>query len=364
MDKDKVKEYLSLDKFDPDLYLRKYVIKEYLVNSEELSEEERFELDLLYNEKFSSIVSDKYLTMFNQFMFSEEIDMVNFIRAHSLSLILYSIKLVENLMYFAYGVVDQGFVGIYSNTPEVALNEQTRYALDAIKDNNPKKWEYVERVRIMLVDGLRWNTIYSVNSEAAIGLVKYINKYKRDIVLEVYGDSIDGRLLIDEYDLEDAFMESRTALQSLYELKRGAYKELIDNGFSREYSSLYDHLYVAYTSYDGIGDSPARRKMAAKKEACVIFEEYIIAQLTEAPNLHHLYYHTPEGFNRLYSTCEQFLNVFNTDRIRGVIISDLGYGGSGAVFNTSNNDAYIENMKLLARYGIITQSEYNYYCKR
>ena len=354
---EQAKALLGMNRFNPEVtYKLDREMEKLLLRDDKESKE-------LYNEllnKFRTpVLNPDYGRMFGDFTSSHTVNVSKLVRKYSLDLIIGAVSFAQDLVKFCNGAVKAEYIGYNKPHCKDQLMACGNKFLQLNKEGNEEKWLWYKWLEVATIRGLRRNTVYLVDIEPVINLLKVGNNMKRNIINSYFADDA----VMKEYhmlaiDMEEKFFEGREALDKFEEQKREEYFK-IDAKTKKEENDrdkLFGRLIALVELYT----------LKPKTSAASFYIEYVETQVTKVPPTL-LFYHTPEEALDCFTECAIFLNAFQGKNLKDALVETLIETGEGVYRrydDVSFQDYAIKNLKILASKGILAPDEYMYYMQK
>lgn len=348
-----IEYYLTLHRFDYNFYLRVTKIYDFIMNHPEAfrNADHRDNVFTELKAKLASVHSDSYEDLIRSFISKRSFSIERFIENHPLDVLLYTKSIMEALYTFSTLVVTKNYVGIDSDIPRMMAFNVAKNYIQAVKDDNEEQWVYLRSLRIMVIGGLLRDTIHKDNVTTIINILIQIVENKREIIQEIYDeDEIYYKTMMDSFDLECAFYDSRSKLDELANSKLEAYKK----GFAEAktlqeknyYESLFNTLLKAYQEYDP--------KLQISNGEMGIFNEYLDFLALNMKDRDFMFYHTPDEFSDVYVDAKKFLKVCTKDNIKEYLLNsvDIKYRS-----DEISPQKYRRDILAMKKYGVLNPIE-------
>lgn len=353
---ERAKELLTLNKYDPRVKITlDYEMDKLLAIGTEESKE-------VYNEllKFRApTINPKYGNLFSDFASTDMLYVDKLVRRYSLDLIIGVTSFAQDLAKFCNDSVTKGYIGYNQPYCKQQIMACAGKFLQEHKANKDDKWLWFRWLEVITVRALRRNTVYKVDIENVISVIKTINNYRRNIITSYFKDDlVEQEYHMLDIEMQEKFFEGRQALDEYEEQKRQRY--------------LYweDETYHGRTNRDKLLNKLINLvEMYTGKPTCSagsFYIEYVETQVTEVPATL-LFYHTPEEALDCFTECSVFLRVFENKSLKDSLIDALMNEGECAYRryeDVSFDDYARNNLKLLASKGILSPQEYFEYMQK
>lgn len=354
---EQAKALLGMNRFNPEVtYKLDREMEKLLLRDDEESKE-------LYNEllaKFRApVLNPNYSKMFSDFTKTNEVDVHKIVKRYSLDLIIGAVSFAQDLVKFCNNAVKGGYIGYNKPYCKEQLMACANKFVQLNKEGNEDKWLWYKWLEVATIRALRRNTVYMVDIEPIIKLLRIGNNIKRNIINSYYEDGD----VMKEYhmlaiDVEEKFFEGRDALDTFEDQKRTEYFQIEATTKKEEEDrdKLFGRLLALFELYT----------LKPKTSAASFYIEYVETQVTKVPPTL-LFYHTPEEALDCFTECAIFLKAFEGRNLKDALVGALIETGEGVYRrydDVSFQDYAIKNLKILASKGVLAPDEYMYYMNK
>ncbi|GAA0101585.1 hypothetical protein UT300012_23000 [Paraclostridium bifermentans] len=347
---------LGMNRFNPEVTYKLDREMEKLLTKDDTESKELYDELLKFR---SPVLNPNYGKLFNDFSRTNIIEIDKMVRRYSLDLIIGAVSFAQDLVKFCNVGVKEGYIGYNKPYCKQQLMACASEFMKLNKEGDESKWLWYKWLEVATIRALRRNTVYMVDIEPVIKLLRIGNNIKKNIINEYFSDDD----VMKEYhmlaiEVEEKFFEGREALDEFEDSKRSEYFKIEAKTKKEEQDRdmLFGRLLALFELYT----------MKPKTSPASFYIEYVETQVTKVPPTL-LFYHTPEEALDCFTECAIFLKAFETKSLKDALVEALIEDGQGVYRrydDVSFQDYAIKNLKILASKGILAPDEYMHYMEK